>query len=98
MPLSQNQKDTAAPKAKALRDAFIGKRIRKPNQTPLVALTVSNWDAIELLMLEPPTMESNPGGPDFEHIIIDAQAAIEAQDAQKLIDNMLLMLKAVRRV
>lgn len=85
-----------AAKVGSLREYF-GKHLKDAEGGATVTMSVADWRGLDMLLMEPPTSDRNPGGPAFDDILLDTKAAIEAKDAAKLIVNLLLIYKAVRR-
>jgi hypothetical protein len=87
-----------AMKVEKSRAHFMRKLVlESQNNAPSVELTVHDWKDIELFLKEPPTQEHNPGGDLYESILMDTIDAIEDKDAPRLLENLLLIYKAVRR-
>jgi hypothetical protein len=87
-----------AQKCSDIRGYFGGKWLKNKNGTMKVSLGNVDRDAIRAFLLEPPTTDYNPGGPDFEGILTDTKDEIDnGTDDARLLLNLLLVYKAVRR-
>lgn len=84
-----------------LRDKLHGKYTRGKaldSKGNAAVLAVNNWSALKLLHLEPSTPDCNVTAQFNESLVAEAEAALMVdEDADKLLECLLLILKAVRR-
>jgi hypothetical protein len=96
--LEDQIKALKAQKCDDIRKYFGNKWLKNPDGTQKVKAAAVDRTAIRAFLLEPPTSDFNPGGPDFETILNDTKDEIEnGTDDARLMLNLLLIYKAVRR-
>jgi hypothetical protein len=95
--MTTQEMELHALRAKALREHFGPLLTDEENGGPSVKLSVGDWKDMKLFLQEPPTMEHNPGGPHHDSVLHDTADAIAKKDEARLILNLLLLYKAVRR-
>lgn len=93
------QRDLRREKVHQTRDHFTRLLMKDDDdKTPAFDFTVSNWRAFREFWKEPPTTQHNPGGPVFEDMKHEMNAALKAKDSERFILAVLMVAKAVRNV
>lgn len=86
----------AASSTSELRKSY-EKHLLDDKGASVVALNITDWRSIQMLLAEVPGADNNPGGGAFQHLLDDVKEAISVKDAARLFQDLLLIYKAVGR-